>query len=224
MSARYYLEVLVMNRFVVIFISFILCGCYTTMTSVFSSYDLMPRERTERQPTRLFEASPHLALGDNLLVRFNYVPGRSIKPVAETCEQASGDKIDILVYSNEVYSLDLSKVKIRANNQTYYVKSYKTYDTENDKDVKLSPLVAVGFMSSGFFEFKKTVNDDLNEAYRRYIARRGIVAGTAIRFDGKFSCGENFYEMDLFFVGKDSGRQEKYTVYFFPWKSSITPH
>ena len=85
-------------------------------------------------------------------------------------------------------------------------------------------MVAVGFMSSGFSEFKKAVNDDLNESYRRYIERRGIVAGTSIRFDGKFSCGENFYEMDLFFVRKDYGRQEKYTLYFFPWKSSITPH
>jgi hypothetical protein len=213
-----------MIRVVVIFLGLIVGGCYTNMTSVFSSYDLKPRERVERQPNYLFEASPHLELGGNILVGFNTVPGRSISPKPETCEQAITDKIDILLYSNSKYLLELSKVEIRAEDKVYHLKSYRTYGNDIDVEVISAPLLPVGFMPDDFSEFKKTVNHIPNQSYDRYVQGRGIVAGTTLKFDGLFSCGENHYEMDLWFLHSDSGKSEKYTINFFPWKSTITPH
>lgn len=43
---------------------------------------------------------------------------------------------------------------------------------------------------------------------------------TILLFDEKFSCGENNYEMDIWFIEKATGKSEKYTVYFFPWTYS----
>ncbi|MBU1620959.1 MAG: hypothetical protein KJ556_11870 [Gammaproteobacteria bacterium] len=213
-----------MNKAIILFLCIVMTGCYTTMTSVFSSYDLKPRERVERQPDYLFEASPHLALGNSLLAKFIRVPGRSLKPNPETCEQSLEDRIDMLLYSDQNYVVDLSQVVIRGDDRKYRVKSYQRYPTKSDVVVQSNPFVQVGFMSSGFSQFKETVNLNFREAYRRFVADKEIIAGTSLQFDGKFSCGENSYEMDLWFIHKDSGKQEKYTIYFFPWKSSLTPH
>jgi hypothetical protein len=213
-----------MNKLILLLLGLVVGGCYTTMTSVFSSYDLKPRGRVERQPDYLSEERPYLALRDNLLISFNNVPGRSIKPNLETCEQSLDDEISIVLYSDKKYALDLSRVIIRSDNKIYRVSSYRPFYSDIASTVQSGLTIQVAVMSKGFTEFKNTVNHNLNDAYDLYVGRLIDSAGINLQFDGKFSCGENAYEMDLFFTQIDSGKQEKYTIYFFPWKRSITPH
>ncbi|HAK16161.1 MAG TPA: hypothetical protein DCM65_07900 [Acinetobacter junii] len=213
-----------MNKIIIIFICLVISGCYTTMTSVFSSYGLNPHEKISRQPSRLFEASPHLALGDNLLVRFIYVPGRAISPNPKTCEQSMQNDIDMLIYSKKKYFLDLSKTSIRVKNRHFHLSYFRKYNSDRFSQVNSGMLTPTGLVTSGFDEFKNSINTNYHESYERYIKGKGVNSGIALQFDGDFSCGENNYEMDLYFINDETKNSEKYTIHFFPWQSSLTPH
>lgn len=208
----------------IFFICITLSGCYSTRTTVFSGYDTIPHDKMTEKPSIYFEASPHIQLGNHLLINFINVPGKQLSPAPKTCTESSKNTISILAYSDKKYSIDLSKLTIRVKGKEYRANLYRKFKSSKYVSTLEDSKLPVGFMTSNFEQFKNEVNINQNDSYRKYVRDKSIDAGTSLQFDGKFSCGDNYYEMDLYFIDEESKTSEKYTIYFFPWKSSLTPH
>jgi len=211
-----------MLRFCIFAISFFLLGCYTKHTSVISSYDLEPQARVNQQPDKVFKAFPHLLLNQDLIVRFRNTPARKTKPIEETCENSMDNTVDLFLYSNKPYVLNLDKSVVRANDKEYKIVQYKRYDENDFRNVNHIDTIKSVVMEKSVAKFSAAANSDLNSAYVDFNVN-SLAATYTLKFDDTFSCGETNFEFGLVFRN-DNGVDEKYNVYFFPWVISVTPH
>lgn len=210
-----------MIKIVLMLMCAMLVGC-EIRTGTGSAYGLKPQEWVKRQPKYFGEQEPVLSLGDHLLVEFAYRPGRLLEPYEVKCEDNMTNSIMLITYSDTEYFIDLSKIVIRSGGREYYVNNYKTYKNEDITQVSKGELRKVAILDKNF----KYIRDNIN---RKRIETDEFIPNlieqeTILLFDEKFSCGENNYEMDIWFIEKATGKSEKYTVYFFPWTSSIALH
>ena len=195
-----------------------LIGC-EIRTGTGSAYGLKPQEWVKRQPKYFGEDEPMLSLGDHLLMAFDYRPGRVLEPDEETCENEMTNSIMLIAYSDKEYLIDLSKIVIRSGGKTHYIQNYKTYKNKEITKVSKGTVRKVAILENDFNYIRENINRDRVETRKRIPDL--IEQETILLFDEKFSCGENNYEMDIWFIEKATGKSEKYTVYFFPWTSSI---
>ncbi|RVT40554.1 hypothetical protein EMM73_19540 [Rheinheimera sediminis] len=211
-----------MSKLLIGLAGLLLTGCYSTTVFVSSSYDLVPRGRVERQPDPWYEARPFLELNPHLVVSFNRVPGRHLKPDYESCESSMDDSLHIQMYSDQGYQLDLSKTVAKVNGKSFHIANYRPYGTEEPSTVRAADYIKVGLIKDGFSDFRQNINKDFNKTYDQYVNRREVY-GAVLIFDEKFSCGEENFELDVWFNSLATNSPEKYTIYFFPWKRAVTP-
>lgn len=207
-----------MIKIVLMIMCAMLIGC-EIHTGTGSAYGLTPKEWVKRQPKYFGEEEPALSLGEHLLVQFAYTPGRLLEPYEVKCEDNMTNSIMMISYSDTEYLIDLSKIVIRSGGRVHYVKNYKTYKNEEITKVSKGTLRKVAILEKNFKYIRDNVNKSRVETNK--IIPNLIEQETILLFDGKFSCGENNYEMDIWFIEKATGKSEKYTVYFFPWTHSI---
>ena len=212
-----------MSKLLIGLAGLLLTGCYSTTVFVSSSYDLVPRGRVERQPDPWYEAEPFLTLNPHLVVSFHRVPGRHLKPDYQSCESSMDDSVDILMYSDQEYRLDLTKTVVKLNGKSFHIANYETYGMEQQALVSDANYIKVGLIKDGFADFKQNINKDFSKTYDLYV-NRSEVYGAVLTFDEKFSCGEESFELDVWFNSLATNSTEKYTIYFFPWKRAVTPH
>lgn len=210
-----------MNNFILIVFIFLLGGCYTTYTSVYSSYDLIPRERVERQPNYLYEDRPYLLLNNNLSVGFYSTAGRSLSPNFESCGESKSNSLTMIVLADKKFKIDLIRTTILSDGNAYRVTSYKTYDSDQYVSVLDVPMLNLNKMGSSVSEFVSKFKID--PVGTKSISSEQMT-GVKLMFDGYFSCGENSYEMTLHVLNKVENSKTPYKIYFFPWKSHLTPH
>lgn len=196
-----------------------LIGC-EIRTGTGSAYGLKPQGWVKRQPKYFGEQDPALSLGDHLLVQFADRPGRLLEPDEVTCESIFTNSIMMITYSDTEYLIDLSKISIRSEGKEYYVKQYSTYKTKGLMEVSKNTFRNTAILEKNKFNYIRE-NINTNRAKTNNIIPNHIEQETTLLFNDKFSCGENNYEMDVWFIQKATGKSEKYTIYFFPWTSSI---
>jgi hypothetical protein len=213
-----------MNKAIVLLLCIVTGGCYTTMTSVFSSYALEPRARMERQQKRYYEASPELLLNSQLSVSFYSTPGRSLKPKLETCEEAMSDELTMIFLTNTDLSLDLTKMEILSDGKRFKVSEYKTYDSEFYVPISDMSLLPLKRTSKSVVDYARRFNLDPIATNKEFDIKLSEMTGVSLLFDGEFSCGENHYEMVFANFNHVTKKEETYRIFFFPWKDSITPH
>lgn len=210
-----------MNKFILIGVIFILGGCYTTHTSVYSSYDLIPRERVERQPEYLYENRPYLLLNNNLSVGFYSTAGRSLSPTFESCEESKSNSLTMIVLTVKNFKIDLSKTTILSDGNFFRITGYKTYGSDQYVSVLDVPMLKLNKMDSSVSDFVSKFK--INPVGTKSISSEQMT-GVKLMFDGYFSCGENSYEMTLHVFNEVENSKIPYKIYFFPWKSHLTPH
>lgn len=210
-----------MTKVLVIVLCALLVGC-TVNTGTGSSYSVKPQVWQKRQPKYFGEVTPMLKLGNHLLVEFIYGPGRLLEPYEESCEQKLTNSMTMVTYSDKDYLIDLSKLVIRTEGKTYRLQQFSTYKMEGMHDVTKNTFRTVAVLEKDFEYIRENINKERIETRR--LIPKSISSETILSFDGKFSCGENYYEMDLWFIDKASGGPERYTVYFFPWTYSYALH
>jgi hypothetical protein len=209
-----------MNKVILLLLCIVIGGCYTTMTTVFSSYDLAPRDRVERQPKYYYEASPFLPLNDNLSIRFYQTASRSLAPVLKSCEESMSNSLIMIVLTDQALKLDLNQTKIISNGKYFKVNKFKPYGAEYFLSVSESPMLALNQMKGSPSAYAAAFKSDPINTKKIGIEE---MTGVELVFDDNFSCGENNYEM-IFSIVDGFNNKMSHKIYFFPWKSSLTPH